>query len=111
MNWLVRINSKRLEVWSDTEYQQRLMKCEYYGARPFWEDIRSLAPPGPNDKVRYDVGEIIPYKRSPRSLLGKRFAVIIKLFTEAGQAKFLGIDIETKNKIVSQVAQNYLNPI
>ncbi len=104
MNWLVRTNSEQLEVWSDTEYNHRLMKCQYYGARPFWEKIRSLVPPSPDDTLKYDIGEIIPYKRSAKSSLGKRFAVIIELFTEAGQTKFLGIDIETKNKIISQVA-------
>ncbi|HNP08038.1 MAG TPA: hypothetical protein PKN99_10450 [Cyclobacteriaceae bacterium] len=104
MNWLIKTNSKQLEVWSDTEYKQRLMKCEYYGARPFWEKIRSLAPPSPDETLKYDVGEIIPYRRSAKSSLGKRFAVIIELFTEAGQTKFLGIDIETKSKIISQVA-------
>jgi len=104
MNWLIKTNSKQLEVWSDTEYKLRLMKCEYYGARPFWEKIRSLAPPSPDETLKYDIGEIIPYRRSTKSSMGKRFAVIIELFTEAGQTKFLGIDIETKSKIISQVA-------
>ncbi len=99
MNWLVRTNAK-LEVWSDSEYQSRLRKCEYYGARPFWEKIRRLAPPDPKEKVSYSVGEIIPYKRPS---VGKRFAVIIELFTESGQNKFLGIDIENKNRIISSV--------
>ncbi|GAB1445666.1 MAG: hypothetical protein KF860_16850 [Cyclobacteriaceae bacterium] len=104
MNWLIKINATQFEVWSDSEHKHRLMKCEYYGATPFWEKIRILAPLSPNDTVKYDVGEIIPYKHSSTSSFGKRFAVIIKLFTEAGQAKFLGIDIETKSKIVSQIA-------
>ena len=100
MNWLIKTNSKQLEVWSESEYQNRLMKCEYYGARPFWQKARKLAPPLPGDEVRYRIGEIIPYKRSS---IGKRFAVIVKLFTEAGQNKFLGIDIENKSKIVSPI--------
>lgn len=104
MNWLIKINSKHLEVWSDMEYKHRLMKCEYYGARPFWEIIRRLTPPNPNETIKYDIGEIIPYKRSSKSSLEKQFAVIIELFTEAGQTKFLGIDIKTKNRIISQVA-------
>ncbi len=101
MNWLIKTNAEQLEVWSESEYQNRLMKCEYYGARPFWEKIRRLTPPNPDQEVKYDVGEIIPYKRSS---IGKRFAVIVELFSEAGQNKFLGIDIETKNKIVSPIA-------
>ena len=101
MNWLVKTNSKQFEVWSDSEYQNRLMKCEYYGARPFWQKVRKLVPPGPEEEVCYTVGEIIPYRRTS---IGKQFAVIIELFTEAGQIKFMGFDIETKNKIVSAIA-------
>ena len=91
MNWLIRTNSKQLEVWSDTEYKHRLMKCEYYGAKPFWEKIRSLAPPNPEETVKYDVGEIIPYNRSAKSALGKRFAVIIELFTKQAKPSFWGL--------------------
>lgn len=101
MNWLVKTNSKQLEVWSESEYKNRVLKCEYYGARPFWQKIRALAPPSPEQKVNYTVGEIIPYKFSS---LGKRFAVIIELFTESGQTKFLGIDIDNKNRVVAAVA-------
>lgn len=100
MSWLVRTNTKELEVWSESEYENRLMKCEYYGARPFWKKIRKLIPPSSNQEIHYKVGEIIPYKRS---IIGKHFAVIIELFTEAGQSKFLGIDIETKNRVVEPV--------
>ncbi|MGE0588692.1 MAG: hypothetical protein AB7O48_08965 [Cyclobacteriaceae bacterium] len=99
MNWLVKTNED-LEVWSETEYRTRVMKCEYYGARPFWQKIRKLSPPISEDVLKYDVGEVIPYKPSS---LGKRFAVIVKLFTEAGQNKFLGIDIENKRKVISSI--------
>lgn len=101
MNWLIKTNSKQFEVWSDAEYQNRLMKCEYYGARPFWKKARKLAPPNPGEEIRYRIGEIIPYKMSA---IGKRFAVIVDLFKESGQRKFLGIDIESKNKIISSIA-------
>ena len=47
MSWLVKTNSKKFEVWSETEYRDRLLKCEYYGARPFWQKIRKLSPPTP----------------------------------------------------------------
>lgn len=100
MNWLVKTNEKQLEVWSEAEYKNKLMKCEYYGARPFWQKIRKLSPPNPNQEVNYSVGEIIPYKLST---IGKRFAVIIEIFSEAGQPKFLGIDIDNKNKVVDAI--------
>lgn len=101
MNWLVKTNTKQFEVWSDDEYQSRLRKCEYYGARPFWEKIRKLSPPDPSAEVRYGIGEIIPYKRPS---IGRRFAVIVDMFKESGQQKFLGIDIENRNKIISAVS-------
>jgi hypothetical protein len=100
MYWLIKTNSKKLEVWSESEYKNKLMKCEYYGARPFWQKIRELSPPSPNQQLNYSVGEIIPYKLSS---IGKRFAVIIELFIEAGQPKFLGIDIDNKNKVVEAI--------
>ena len=100
MSWLVKTNSKKFEVWSETEYRDRLLKCEYYGARPFWQKIRKLSPPTSDKEVNYSVGEIIPYKLST---IGKRFAVIIELFSEAGQNKFLGIDIDNKNRVVAVV--------
>ena len=100
MNWLIRTRAKKLEVWSDTEYQSRLFKCEYYGARPFWKKIRKLDPPSHNEKPSYSIGEVIPYKRSA---LSKRFAVIIDLFTESGQLKYLGIDIENKNQVIAPI--------
>jgi len=100
VNWLVKMNSRQYEVWSEAEYQNRLMKCEYYGARPFWLKARKLAPVKQKN-AGYSPGDIIPYKKSS---IGKRFAVIIELFTEAGQHKFLGIDLETKKKIVSLLA-------
>lgn len=101
MNWLVKTNAKKLEVWSESEYKNRVLKCEYYGARPFWQKIRALSPPNPGQELNYTVGEIIPYKFSS---LGKRFAVIIELFNESGQAKFLGIDIDNKKRIVAAIA-------
>lgn len=100
MSWLVKINSKQLEVWSESEYRNKLMKCEYYGARPFWKNIRELSPPNPDQKVNYSVGEIIPYRLSS---IGKRFAVIIELFNDAGQLKFMGIDIDNKSKVVAAI--------
>lgn len=101
MNWLVKTSEKQLEVWSDDEYQHRLRKCEYYGARPFWQKVTRLSPPDPGTEVRYSIGEVIPYKRPS---LGRRFAVIVDLFKESGQQKFLGIDIENKNRIISSVS-------
>lgn len=100
MNWLVKTKTQRFEVWSDAEYQNRLRKCQYYGARPFWEKVRKLTPPDPDETVRYRIGEIIPYKRSS---FGARFAVIIDLFTESGQNKFRGIDIDNRNPVVSPI--------
>jgi hypothetical protein len=100
VNWLVKTNSKQFEVWTESEYQNRLMKCEYYGARPFWQKAMRLAPPQPGGEIRYNLGEIIPYKRSS---IGKRFAVIVELFSHAGKQMFTGIDIETKRKIVSTI--------
>ncbi len=100
MNWLVKTNSQQLEVWSESEYRNKLMKCEYYGARPFWQKIRKLAPPGPEQQINYSVGEIIPYKLTS---IRKGFAVIIELFNEAGQPKFLGIDIDSKSKVVAAI--------
>ena len=100
MNWLVKTNAQQFEIWSESEYQNRLSKCQYYGARPFWKKVRMLAPPEPNKEIHYRIGEVIPYKRST---LGDRFAVIIKLFTESGRRKFLGLDIENRKQVVSPV--------
>jgi len=100
MNWLVKTNSKKLEVWSESEYRNKLMKCQYYGARPFWKEVRELSPPSPDQQVKYSIGEIIPYNKSS---FGKKFAVIIELFNESGQTKFLGIDIDSKNKVVAAI--------
>ncbi len=100
MNWLVKTRAKTLEVWSDSEYESWMMKCEYYGATPFWKKVRKLDRPATDQKPHYSIGEVIPYKKS---VIGKHFAVIIKLFTESGQKKFLGIDIETKTKVVASV--------
>lgn len=101
MNWLVKTNSRQFEVWSESEYRNKVLKCEYYGARPFWQKIRQLSPPNPGQEINYSVGEIIPYRLSS---IGKRFAVIIELFTESGQTKYLGIDIDNKEKVVAAVA-------
>jgi hypothetical protein len=100
MYWLVKTNSNQLEIWSESEQQFRLMKCEYYGAKPFWENIRKISPPGPDQHPPVEVGEVIPYRQSK---IGKHFAVIIELFYDQGQKKFKGIDIFTRKKIVAPV--------
>ena len=100
MNWLVKTNAHQFEIWSETEYQNRLSKCQYYGARPFWKNVRRLTPPDPKEEIQYRIGEVIPYRRST---LEERFAVIIKLFTEAGRRKFMALDIENRKQVISPV--------
>lgn len=42
MYWLIQTHSNHLQIWTEREYQIRVMKCEYYGAKPFWQMARRL---------------------------------------------------------------------
>jgi hypothetical protein len=99
MSWLVKTD--KLEVWTESEYRTKKMKCEYYGAKPFWKKIRRLDPPTQESEVKYSIGEIIPYSKSA---IEKHFLVIVKLFQEAGEPKLEGIDIHTKMKVIAPIA-------
>ena len=45
MSWLIKTDKDNFEVWSDKEYSLMKQKCEYYGAKPHWIDIRQLETP------------------------------------------------------------------
>ncbi len=42
MYWLIQTHTNQLQIWTEREYRARLMKCEYYGAKPFWQMARKL---------------------------------------------------------------------
>ncbi len=42
MSWLIKTDKDNFEVWSDREYSMMKQKCEYYGAKPHWVEIRQL---------------------------------------------------------------------
>lgn len=98
--WLVMLESEQLEVWSESECEYRLMKCEYYGARPFWQRVCPLSPPDPANPQPPEVGKIVPYKKAK---IGRHFALILELFCEQGQEKFKGIDILTHQQIIAPI--------
>lgn len=42
MSWLIKTDNDKFEVWSDKEYSMMKRKCEYYGAKPNWVEVRQL---------------------------------------------------------------------
>lgn len=76
------------------------MKCEYYGAKPFWKNLMKITPPKSNH-AQSKVGEVVPYAQST---FGKHFAVILELFFDKGQKKFKGIDLKTREKVVAPLS-------
>ena len=98
--WLVKTNADQLEIWTEAEQQFRQMKCEYYGAKPFWKNLMKITPQR-SAYSKCKVGEVIPYAKST---VGKHFAVILELFSDKGQKKFRGIDLQTQEKVVAPLS-------
>jgi hypothetical protein len=42
MSWLIKTDKDKFEIWSDKEYSMMKSKCEYYGSKPYWVEVRQL---------------------------------------------------------------------
>jgi hypothetical protein len=42
MSWLIKTDKDKFEIWSDSEYSMMKSKCEYYGSKPYWIEVRQL---------------------------------------------------------------------
>jgi len=42
MSWLIKTEADKFEIWTDQEYTMRKQKCEYYGSKPLWVEVRQL---------------------------------------------------------------------
>jgi hypothetical protein len=67
MSWLVKIDQDKFEVWSDKEYSMMKQKCEYYGAKPHWVEIRQLENPLTASQLNWEL--------SPSLLAEKAFVI------------------------------------
>lgn len=93
MNWLVKISLKEFEIWSDAKYHMMVKKCEYYGAKPFWQIIRKLDSHSKSKKYRWEPGEIVPYFEAEHT---ERFAIITELLNYKGILSFKGFDVTSR---------------
>lgn len=42
VSWLIKTEENRFEIWTDEEYSMRQQKCEYYGSKPFWKEVKKI---------------------------------------------------------------------
>ena len=42
MSWLIKTEEGKFEIWTDQEYTIKKQKCEYYGSKPLWVEVRQL---------------------------------------------------------------------
>ena len=92
MYWIVKINFKEFEIWTEAKYAMMMKKCEYYGARPFWQEIKKIESHSNNKTFRWEPGEVVPYFETEHA----RFAIITELLNYKGKLSFKGFDITSK---------------
>lgn len=68
MSWLIKTDKDNFEVWSDREYSMMKQKCEYYGAKPHWEEIRQLDTQTTSNELSW----------SPSTIWGKKKTLVIQ---------------------------------
>jgi len=101
MDWLVKLGRHEFEIWTESKYSMMVKKCEYYGAKQFWQTIRKLD--GHSEmKYRWEPGEIVPYFESEQA---KRFAVITELLNYKGILSFKGFDVASKLPVFFPVSK------
>lgn len=100
MYWSVKISLNEFEIWTDAQYTMMIKKCEYYGAKPFWEEIRKLEFHTNGKVYRWEPGEIVPYIQAEHS---KRFAIITELLNYKGIRSFKGFDIVNRVPVLFPV--------
>ena len=61
MYWLIKTDLNQLEIWSDIQCSMMVRKCEYYGAKPFWQKIRELEVATIKNNFSADLGELVSY--------------------------------------------------
>ena len=93
MYWLVKISLKEFEIWTDAKYHMMVKKCEYYGAKPFWQEIKKLESHSNSKNFRWEPGEIVPYQEAEHV---QRFAMITELLNIKGILSFRGFDISSR---------------
>jgi hypothetical protein len=42
VSWLIKTGEDKFEIWTDEEYCMKKQKCEYYGAKPYWTEIKQM---------------------------------------------------------------------
>jgi hypothetical protein len=42
MSWLIKTDENKFEIWTDEEYRMKKQKCEYYGSKPSWTEIKQM---------------------------------------------------------------------
>jgi hypothetical protein len=100
MYWLVKINLNEFEIWTDAQYSIMLQKCEYYGAKPFWQDIKKIESRSSDINYRWEPGEIVPYSQPEQA---QRFAIITELLNFKGIHSFKGFDIVSRVPVLSPI--------
>lgn len=63
MSWLVKTGNDNFEVWSDKEYSMMKQKCEYYGAKPHWIEIRQLETKITSSELNWSPPDTVPAKK------------------------------------------------
>ncbi len=100
MHWLVKINLSEFEIWTEARYAMMIQKCEYYGAKPFWQEIRKLELRPSTRNHRWEPGEIVPYAKIGRF---EKYAVITELLKYKGTSSFKGFDIFSRIPVLSPI--------
>ena len=54
MSWLIKTDKDKFEVWSENEYSTMKLKCEYYGSKPHWTEVRQLEKPQNTSKLHWN---------------------------------------------------------
>ena len=63
MSWLIKTDKDNYEVWSDSEYSMMKLKCEYYGAKPHWVEVRQLDVQMVTNELKYSTSDLWDKKK------------------------------------------------
>jgi len=102
MDWLVKLGRHEFEIWTESKYSMMVKKCEYYGAKQFWQTIRKLGDHTESKKYKWEPGEIVPYYESEHA---QRFAVITELLNYKGTLSFKGFDVANRLPVLFPVSK------
>lgn len=71
MHWLVKTNLNEFEVWTDATHSMMVKKCEYYGAKPFWQEVEKFETELESNSLDLVSNSTIPLGNEDETLLGQ----------------------------------------